>query len=169
MQVDRHIELFGALVDRPEPLVVLERVVREPMDHGALEAELDGAFELVGGGRRIARGQRREGAEALRVGRDHGVEPVVDAARQRDRSVAAELLGRRRAVGEHLHVDADFVHLLEAPFAEIVETLLGVAAARRFDAGKGLGQFGIPVVLLERDDRTVRFFHHDAASRLPLT
>jgi hypothetical protein len=55
MQIDRHVERLRALVDRPEPLVVEKHVIGEPVQHGALEAELaHGALELVGGGLRIA-------------------------------------------------------------------------------------------------------------------
>ena len=67
MEVDRHVELFGALVDRPVFLAVEEFAVGHAVQHGALEAELgDGALELVGGGLRIDGGERREGREALR-------------------------------------------------------------------------------------------------------
>ena len=122
MQIDRNVEPLGALEDRPEALVVEEDAVCQAVDHGALEAELDGAFELVGGGRGIARRQRCEGGEAPGMRGNRGIEPVVDAPGQLDRDIGGDLLRGGRAVREHLHVDPGLVHLLDAQFAEVVET-----------------------------------------------
>ena len=68
MQIDRHVELFGARIDRPEPLVIEKDAVGETMHHGALEAELfGGALQLVGGGVRHRGGQCGEAGKALLV------------------------------------------------------------------------------------------------------
>ena len=161
MQVDRHVELFGARIDRPEPLVVEEFAVGHAVQHGALEAELgDAALELVGRGRRIVGRQAREGGEARRIGGDRRMQPVVDPARQRHRDVGGDLLRRRRAVGEHLHVDAGLVHLLDAQRAEIEQALVGLARPPGFDAGEMGGHLRVPVVLLDRDHRTLRLVQH---------
>ena len=69
------------------------------MQHGALEAVfIDGAFELVGGGRRIGRRQRREAGKAVGLGGDEGGEPIVDAPADLDRDVGLDHLQRGRAV-----------------------------------------------------------------------
>ena len=122
MEIDRHVELLGALVDRPVFLEVEEFAVRHAVHHGALEAELgDGALEFVGGGLRVGGRQRCEGGEALRIGRADLGEAVVDLAGQIGGDIGRQLLGRRRAMRQHLDVDAGLVHLLEAQAAEIVE------------------------------------------------
>jgi len=54
---------------------------------------------------------------------DRRRQPVVDPPHQRDRIVTAELLRRRRPVGDDLHVDAGLVHLLQPQVAEVVELL----------------------------------------------
>ena len=162
MQIDRNVERLRALEDRPEPLVVEKDAVGEPVDHRALEAELGGALELVGGGLRIAGRQRREGGEALRIGGDDGVQPVVDAPGEIDRVRTGNLLGRGRAVGEDLHVDPGLVHLLQAQLAEIVEALEHVRIAHAFAADELRRQLLVPIVLLQRDHRTFRLLQHDA-------
>jgi len=51
MQVDRHVERFGARQDRLITAIVEKLAVREPVDQGAAETELaHRTFELVGGG-----------------------------------------------------------------------------------------------------------------------
>ena len=166
MEIDRHVELLGALVDRPEFLEVEKFAVRHAVQHGALEAELGHrALELVGGGLRVDGGKRGEGGEALGVGRADLGEAVVDLPRQVGGDVGTKLLRRRRAMREHLDVDAGLVHLLEAQAAEIEEPLVGLVAAAGFGAGEMLGQFRVPVMLLDGDDRTIRLLHHDASPR----
>ena len=128
--------------------------MRHAVQHGALEAELGHrALELVGGGFRIGGGQRREGGEALRVGRAHLGQAIVDRAREVGGDFDRKLLRRRRAVREHLDVDAGLVHFLDAQRAEIVEPLVGLVAAAGFRAGEMLGQFRIPIMLFDGDDR----------------
>ena len=61
---------------------------------------------------------------------------------------------------DHLDVDAGLVHLLEAQRAEIEQPLLLRAGPPGFDPGVGLGQFGVPVVLLDGDDRAIRLLEH---------
>ena len=120
MHVDGQIELFGALVDRPEALVVKEHAVGEAVQHGALEAELCGAIEssAAASGTAVEAG---ESGEARRIGFDHGGEAIVDAAGEIGGGRCGKLLRRRRAVREHLDVDAGFVHVLDAQRAEIVQ------------------------------------------------
>ena len=161
MEIDRHVELLGALVDRPEPLVVEEHAAGQPVHHGALEAVLGhGALELVGRSLRIVRGQRREGREALGVGGAGGRQPVVGAANERRRAIGRKLLRRGRAMRDHLHVDADLVHFLEAKRAEIEQPVHLRARPAGFQPDVGLGQLGVPVVLFDGDDRAVRLLEH---------
>ena len=67
-------------------------------------------------------GKRGEGGKA-RIAGDDGVQPVVDAAGQCGRGLGGQFLRRRRAVRDHLNVDAGFVHFLDAERAEIVQPL----------------------------------------------
>ena len=131
------------------------------MHHGALHAELGHrALELVGRRLGIVRRQRREGGEALRIGGAGRREPVVDAANERRRAVGRQLLRRRRAVRDHLHVDADLVHLLEPQRAEIEQPVHLRSRPAGLQPDVGLGQLGVPVMLLDRDDRTIRLLEH---------
>ena len=165
MQIDRHVEPFGALEDRPELLVVEEAAVGEAVNHRTLEAVLGHrALEFVGGGARIDGRQGREAGEARRTHGDSGGETVVDTLDERNRIVAAELLRRRRAVRDDLDVDARLVHVLDAQVAEIVEAFELLVVAGALDPRIGLRQLLVPVVLLDRDDRTVRLFQHDCVS-----
>ena len=134
------------------------------MDHCAFEAELDGALELVGRRLGVARRQRGEGGKALRIGGNHGLEPVVDAPRQRDRVGTGKFLRRGRAVREDLHVDAGLVHLLEPQLAEIIEALEHLGIAHAFGTDELRRQLLVPVVFLQRDHRTFRPPQHDAFS-----
>ena len=134
------------------------------MQHGALEAELGHrALELVGGGFRIGGGQRGEGGKALRVGRAHLGQAVVDRAREVGGDFDREFLCRRRAVREHLDVDAGLVHFLDAQRAKVVEPRVGLIAAARFRTGEMLGEFGIPIMLFDGNDRNMRLFEHDVS------
>src|SRR6476661_4033135 len=79
VEIDRHVELLGALVDRPELLEVEEFPVRHAVQHGALEAELcDSALELVRRGLWVGGGERGKGGKALGVGRANFGEAIVN-------------------------------------------------------------------------------------------
>ena len=91
---------------------------------------------------------------------DDRVQPVVDAARQGGGGFGRQFLRRRRAVRDHLNVDAGFVHFLDAERAEIVQPLVLLAGPAGFAAAIGLGEFLVPIMLLDCDDRTKRFFEH---------
>ena len=78
---------------------------------------------------RIGGRQRRETGEPRRIGSDRRVQPIVDAPRQRDRDVGGDLLRGRRAMGQHLDVDAGLVHFLDAQGAEVFEAPLRLARA----------------------------------------
>ena len=55
-------------------------------------------------------------------------------------------------MGEDLDVDARFVHGLDAPFAQILQTLAHEAAGGGVDTGKMGGHLRIVVVLFDGDD-----------------
>ena len=79
--------------------------------------------------------------------------------------LGGKLLGRGCAMRKHLDVDAGLVHFLQAHRAEIEKPFIRVIAAAGFGAGVMLGQFRIPVMLFDGDDRAIRLFHHDASPR----
>jgi hypothetical protein len=151
MRVNRHIELFGALEDRPEAFVVDEKALREAVDHRAFHPELgDRSLELVGGGTRIDGGQRRESGESGRISADSLAEAVVSAARERHREAGVQEVRRRRGVREHLHVDAGFVHFPDALRTEVFEP---VAKSRAFvGLVEMLDDLGVEVMLFDGDD-----------------
>jgi hypothetical protein len=162
MQIDRHVERLGAREDRPVARIVDEVAVRKPVDHRALEAEPgDAALELIGGRRRIAGRQRGEAREALRRRRDDRGEPVVDAPAELDRA-RRDLLQGRRAVRQDLDVDAALVHVFQARLTDIFQRLPDARRRKRIAAGEQRGQFRVGIMLLDRDDRTLRLLQHGA-------
>ena len=162
MEVDRHIERFGALIDRPEPLVVQEHAVGEAVQHGALEAELgDAALQLVGAFARIVGRYHGEAGKACRVQLDRGMQAIIDAARQLERDVVGQLLSARCAVREDLDVDARFVHFLDADLAQIVEALLQFGRAEHVAALDVLDELRVPEMFLDRDDLRPALLRHD--------
>jgi len=83
MDIDRHVELGGALPDRPEPLIVVKDTAGHAVYHRALEAELgDGALQFVGRGTRVGGRQHGECGKATRMAAHCLIEPVIGAARQ---------------------------------------------------------------------------------------
>jgi hypothetical protein len=131
MDMDRRIERFGGLEDRPEEFVVEIAAARMAVDDGADKAAgLDAAREL---GRRLVRRHRRQGGKA---GEAPGMflhrrgERVVTFARQRHRLGGVELFGARRSQRQHLHVDAGGIHRRDALVADVAQRLdqLGGAA-----------------------------------------
>ena len=56
---------------------------------------------------------------------------------------------------EHLHVDASLIHLPDAQGAKIMQALKKILGAGSFRTGEMGDQFGIPVMLFERDDRNL--------------
>jgi hypothetical protein len=163
MDVNRHVERLGALVDRPEALIVMEDAVGQAVDHRTLETELGhGAFELVGRGARIGSRQGRKGGEAVGMRAHRLVEPVVDAVRERHAPRRVDRLQSRDRMRQYLKVDAAFVHLPEAKGAEIGQPFLEAACATGGAEAGTAGeppQLGILVVLFERDDVGLRFCH----------
>ena len=125
VDVDRHIERRGPLIDRPEALVIMEDAVGQTVDHRAFEAELrHRAVELVGRGMRIGGRQGRKGGEAVGMGAHRLMQPVVDAARQRHAGRGVDALQTGDRMRQHLKIDAAFVHFCEPQCAEIVEPFL---------------------------------------------
>ena len=156
MQVNGHVQRLRALENRPEALVVDVHALLadqgEAVHHRALETELrHGALQLIGRGFGVWRGQCGERGEARWVGFDRLLQPVVGANGQRHCDIGGEPVGRRRALRQHLEVDAGLVHLPQAQFPEVEKafTQLGRAALSGGEVGRHLG---VPVVLLERDD-----------------
>src|SRR5262249_33193515 len=107
---------------------------------------------------RIAGRQRREGGEAVRLCLNESGEPVVDARRDRGRVGTGELLRGRRAMGQHLDVDTGLVHLLETNLAGGEQPSGDARCTLRARAVRG--QFLVPIVLLQCDDRTFRLLQH---------
>lgn len=93
---------------------------------------------------------------------DGGRQPVVDAARQRGSLGGCDLLQRGRRVGDHLDVDAGFVHLGEPQVAEVEQPFAQLRRAAGVEAGEMGDEFLVPVMLFEGDDRAMRFRQHAA-------
>ena len=64
-------------------------------------------------------------------------------------------------MGKDLHVDSGLVHLLQAQAAQVIKPLIRLIPAASFGTGEMLGQFPVPVMLLDGNDRTIRLLHHD--------
>ena len=110
-------------------------------------------------------GSDGEGGEALGVGRADLGEAIVNLTGQVGGDVGTKFLGGRRAMREDLDVDPGLVHLLETQAAQVKEPLVRLVASPGFGTGEMLGQFRVPVMLLDGNDRTIRLLHHDASPR----
>ena len=130
VQIDRDIERFGALQDRPEELVVQIAAARVAVDERALEALLpDPALQFFG--RLFGRRDRQGGkaGEARRMFLHRFGEEIVGFARDRDLLRRFRLLDPGRIQREHLHVDAGGVHVRDALVADILKLLENLRAA----------------------------------------
>src|ERR1700726_3572411 len=93
MQVDGHIEPFGAFENAPELLLIQKTVSGTAIDHRALEAEpADRTIELPHCRRRVRGWQCGEAGEAIGMRFGCRVEAVVDLSRGVDRRCASEYL-----------------------------------------------------------------------------
>ena len=124
------------------------------MDHRAFEAQRGhGALELIGRRLGIRRGQHRECREAAIGLVDGLLQPVVGCARDRRRGLGIQALRRRRAVRQHLQIDAGFVHLADAQRPQVGEPLAQRRIARlRPGLLEMARHLGIEVVLFECND-----------------
>ena len=120
------------------------------MHHRALEAEPGyGAFELVGRRLRIGGRQHRKTGEPVGMGAYRLREPIVGAARQPHGEFRVEPLHRRRAMRQHLHVDAGGVHLGDPALADVVEAGRDIGLPRDIGAGDMGLHLGVQVMLFE--------------------
>ncbi len=163
MDVDRHVELFGPGEDRPEFRHVVELAVGLAMHHGALEAEiLYAAFELVGGGFRLAHRQAGESSEPVGTRLDDAVQPVVDSFRPLPGLSLVEGLGAGRAVRQHLDIDAGLVHLPDAQIVHVDQPLARILAAAGALVDLGV-DIGVEIMLLDGNDlRSVPARHDES-------
>jgi hypothetical protein len=123
MQVDRHVEGFGAFKHRPEELVVKVAPVDVAVDQCPHETlVVDDALELARGGLRVAHRQGGEAEEPLGILRDRSCDIVVRLPGQLDRERWLEGLGARGGVREDLHADPRLVHSRDPSLAQIVDT-----------------------------------------------
>jgi hypothetical protein len=130
MEIDRDIERFGTLQDRPEELIVQIAGPRVAIDERALEALLpDPAIQFIG---RLLGGRSRQAGKACktfwiflhRVG-----EEIVRLAGDRNLLRHVGLLDPGRIQREHLHIDPGGVHLSDAPVADILKLLENLRSA----------------------------------------
>ena len=54
---------------------------------------------------------------------------------------------------EHLHVDARFVHFLDAQVRDVLQPLLDLRETLAFTAGKMRNEIAIPVMLFEGNNK----------------
>src|SRR5580693_5096745 len=93
MHVEGHVERLCPLENRPEPLVVEEEPVGQPVYQRALEAELgNSALKLVGRRLRIGSGDCSKSSEPVGMRSDGFIAPVVGAARQPDGGLGIQFL-----------------------------------------------------------------------------
>ena len=131
MEIDRDIERFGALQDRPEELVVQIAAARVPIDERAFEALLPNpALQFFG---RLVWCRDRQGGkagEALRIFLHRLGEEIVGLPGNRDLLRRVRLLDPWRVEREHLHVDAGGIHVGDALVADILKLIVNPGAAR---------------------------------------
>ena len=128
VQVDGHLQPFGAGEDRPEFGAVDEVAVAEAVDECAFEPTLlDGALELVGRGLGQDGREHGEASEAVwALGHDVG-ERVVHRAASVDGDVGGEALAAGGLVREDLHVDSGRIHLGDPGVREVEEAVADAA------------------------------------------
>ncbi len=156
-QVDRHAEGLGALPHRPEPVRVQVLAVRVTVDQGTSQAELgDGSFQLGRGAFRVLQGQCGEAGEAGRVSAGDLGEEVVGLGGPFDRHGGVGLgLDTGGGQGQHLHVDAELVHLGQPDVGEVQQPPHGGIPLGRVEQSCGgqavVGEGGGGEVLFDRD------------------
>jgi hypothetical protein len=124
-----------------------------------LEAEPgDCALELVGRRFGIGGGQGSKGGQAVEMGADCFVQPVIGPARQRHGGFRVELLKPRHRMRQHLQIDPGGVHFSEPQCAEVVEPLDDRRRRDRVQTVEMPFHFRVVVMLLRRNDR--RFCRH---------
>ena len=129
MQIDRHVELFGTLQDRPIEFVVEIAAAIVAVDDRAFEACANSALQLRGGFFRRCRRQRGKPGKALGIFL-HGVgKEVVGLSRHRDGFVLRALLGPRILQRQDLHIDAGGVHLRQPLGADVGKAVEEVRVA----------------------------------------
>src|SRR5439155_86402 len=95
----------------------------------------------------------------LGVGANRLVQPIFSAPREKNCRRHVEELRRRRAVRDHLNVDSRFVHFLDGQRTEVVQAL-AQRGIPRLAAPEGFRNFGVPVVLFERNHKRSVFGCH---------
>src|SRR6516225_851862 len=166
MEIDRHVKFLGTLVDRPEFLEVEELPVRHAVQHCPLEAEFgDRALEFARRGLGVGGWKRGETGKAVGVRCADLGQTIVNIACELGCDIGTELLSGWRAMRKDLDVDAGLVHLLETQAPQVIEPLVRLTASPGFGAGEMLGQFRVPVVLLDGNDWTIRLEQHGTSPR----
>src|SRR5215472_4608578 len=124
MQIDRDIQRFGALQDRPEELIVQIAATRVPIDERAFEALLpDPAIQFIG---RLLVSRDRQGGKSCKARRiflHHIREEIVRLLGDDDLFRHIRMLDPRGIQREHLHIDTGGVHLGNAPVTDIPKLL----------------------------------------------
>ncbi len=157
MQIDGNVQGLSRFVHAPEPPVVQRNAVAHPVQHRALEAELEDR-PLQFRGRLLRRGQRQggEAREPVRPLPDGRMGQVVDGPRHRRRSLRRQVLGTGGKVRQDLQVDLRLVHLAKPPLAKIQQRI----ADRGRDSAQ---QFRVRKMLLQDDDPVPRHPHASKA------
>ena len=108
--------------------IVQRAAIRPPEDHRADVAKLGGApFAFGRGGLRVASGQGRERAQAVRMRADRLRGLVVRRPGERDGVGGGECLGGGGDDGQDGDVDPGRVHRLDAALSDVLEPSLVVA------------------------------------------
>src|SRR6266480_884925 len=132
MQIERDLECFGTLQDRPEDLVVQVATPDMAVDQCTLEAVFtDHVLQFVGGGIWSHGRQRGEPGETAWMTPYCHRELVVGIMRECHCLGRVELLHARRGQRQDLHVDPGSIHLRDPVFIEFAQSIQKLGKARR--------------------------------------
>jgi hypothetical protein len=122
MEINRDVECFGTLENRPEQFVIEITALDMTVDERSLETVImDRALQLGGSGVGIDGRQCGKSAETSRMA-PHGIrEEIVRFARQIGRLSGFELLCAGRGKRQYLHIDVSGVHFRDPVVAKIAE------------------------------------------------
>lgn len=115
MNIDRDVQSFGGLEDRPEFLIIKIFAARM-----RIELELGHrTFEFLRGRLRRLRRNGCERGKAVRMRVHRFAHLIVACCCQRDRNFGIEQLHSRGGEEEDLHVYASGIHVADAAFADV--------------------------------------------------
>ena len=169
MKIDRHIERFGTLQDRPVELIVQIASSIVAVDDRTFEALLaDTALQLFNGLLRRSRWYRGKAGKTRRMLLHRVREVVVGVTRHGDGVGCFHLFDPGRRQRQDLHVDAGSIHFRQPLGIDVAKPIdhFGVAAAYLlsaffYETRRTIKKFRARKMLFQRNRVHARIVHFD--------